>query len=103
MCDGGVATWKRSSWVSPRARHQCAVPSAMERWVWRTALGLSVVPELNTKTASSSSPKAEGGGRGAALVRSATAAAPSSSSRSSTRVGPRRSESRAAPVPSAIA
>ena len=53
MCDGGVATWKRSSWPSPSAVTQCAVPRSMDRWVWRTALGRSVVPELKTKTASS--------------------------------------------------
>ena len=55
MWEGGVATWKRSPWPRPRARHQCDVASAMERWVWRTALGRSVVPELNTRTDSQSS------------------------------------------------
>ena len=39
MCDGGVAIWNRSSGPSPRAWHQCAVPRAMEAWVWRTAFG----------------------------------------------------------------
>ena len=53
MCDGGVATWKRSSGPSPSAAHQCRVPCPIERWVWRTAFGQPVVPELNTSTASS--------------------------------------------------
>ena len=53
MCDGGVATWKRSSGPRPSAWHQCAVAWPIERWVWRTAFGSPVVPELNTSTASS--------------------------------------------------
>ena len=54
MCDGGVATWNRSSGPSPRAATQWSVARPSEAWVWRTALGRPVVPELNTRTASSS-------------------------------------------------
>ena len=64
MCDGGVATWKRSSAVSPRACTQCAVPAPIERWVCRTAFGRPVVPELNTRMASSSGPTSRGVERG---------------------------------------
>ena len=39
MCEGGVATWNRSSGPSPSAATQCSVPRPIERWVWRTALG----------------------------------------------------------------
>ena len=53
MCDGGVATWNRSSGPRPSASHQCAVAWAIERCVCRTAFGSPVVPELNTSTASS--------------------------------------------------
>ena len=53
MCDGGVATWNRSSGPSPSASHQCRVARPIERCVCRTALGSPVVPELKTRTASS--------------------------------------------------
>ena len=52
MWDGGVATWKRSSELSPSAAHQCSVARPSERWVCRTAFGNPVVPELKTRTAS---------------------------------------------------
>src|SRR5665213_3512364 len=55
MCDGGVATWKRSSGPRPRAEHQSAVAKPMDRCVCRTALGRPVVPELKTRTTSSRS------------------------------------------------
>ena len=54
MCTGGVAIWKRSLSVSPSAVIQCSTPWPIERWVWRTAFGKPVVPELNTSTASAS-------------------------------------------------
>ena len=54
MWDGGVATWKRSSAPSPRAATQCPVAAAIVACVWRTAFGSPVVPELNTRTTSSS-------------------------------------------------
>ena len=99
MCDGGVATWKRSASVSPNAVTQWAVPRSMEPCVCRTALGRSVVPELKTKTASSLDRKATDGGA-APLVRSITAAA-SASLRSRTASAPRCSASRPTPGPSA--
>ena len=55
MCDGGVATWKRSSGPSPRQSTQWRVPCTIERCVWRTAFGSPVVPELKTSTASAPS------------------------------------------------
>ena len=73
MCDGGVATWKRSSWPRPSAVTQWAVPRSIDPCVCRTALGRSVVPELKTRAASSVSCTAAEGGA-ALLVRSSTAA-----------------------------
>ena len=101
MCDGGVATWKRSACPSPSARHQCAVARRRERCVWRTALGESVVPELKTSTTSSRSPTTAGGA-GSVLVRSIAPAA-CAPSRSSTPPAPRCSASKSTPGPSAIA
>ena len=60
MCEGGVATWNRSSGPSPRTVHQCPVACPIEPWVWRTALGSPVVPELKTRTASSARPHLAG-------------------------------------------
>ncbi len=55
MWAGGVAIWKTSSGPRPERRPPSgSVATAIERWVWRTALGSPVVPELNTSTASSS-------------------------------------------------
>ncbi len=63
MWEGGVATWKRSSAPRPSAAHQWAVACPRERWVWRTALGIPVVPELNTRITSSLSSPPAGAGR----------------------------------------
>jgi hypothetical protein len=52
MCDGGVAICNRSVGPSWSARPQWPTAAANEAWVWRTALGRPVVPELKTKTAS---------------------------------------------------
>ena len=72
MCEGGVATWNRSSAPRPRAVHQCAVAWPIDRWVWRTALGRPVVPELNTSTASAvPAAGAVAGAHGARLERRA--------------------------------
>ncbi len=107
MCDGGVATWKRSSGPRPRAVHQWAVAWPIDRCVWRTALGSPVVPELNTRITSSASAASPappepsplaGGDRLAAPPRPPSAA----SSRSVTAAAPSRSESSAAAGPSAI-
>ena len=54
MCEGGVTICKRSAAVIPRASRQCRTPAANDRWVWRTAFGKPVVPELKTSTASAS-------------------------------------------------
>ena len=54
MCDGGVATWNRSSSVSPRTAIQCWVPAASDACVCTTAFGIPVVPDENTRIASSS-------------------------------------------------
>ncbi len=54
MCEGGVATWKRSSGPSPMPSIQCVVAARSDRWVWRTALGMPVVPELKTSRTSES-------------------------------------------------
>ena len=52
MCDGGVTICMRSAAVIPSASRQCRTAAAKDRWVWRTALGRPVVPELKTSTAS---------------------------------------------------
>ena len=52
MWKGGVAIWNRSSAVRPSADPQMTMAAPMLEWVWRTALGMPVVPELNTSTAS---------------------------------------------------
>ena len=58
MCDGGVATWKRSSGAeTERVAPVRAWRAPIERCVCRTAFGMPVVPELNTSTASSSAPR----------------------------------------------
>ena len=101
MCDGGVATWKRSSGPRPRAAHQWAVALVIEPWVWRTAFGSPVVPELKTRTASSvssSAPDATG-----PAGRAATPATVAGSSRSVTPSGPNRSTSSEADAVSATA
>ena len=54
MCDGGVVTWNRSASVSPSASTQCRVATRSDRCVCLTALGIPVVPELKTRTASAS-------------------------------------------------
>ena len=107
MCDGGVATWKRSSGPRPRAAHQWAVAWPIDRCVWRTALGSPVVPELKTRITSSASERSDrrrrrgrwvGTGRGPSAAPRAAA-----SSRSVTAAAPRRSASSAAAGPSATA
>ena len=86
MCEGGVATWNRSSGPSPSASHQCAVAWPIERCVWRTALGSPVVPELNTSTASSVVGDVTRPARASAR-RPRAASSAGRSSRSVTRVG----------------
>ena len=111
MCEGGVATWNRSSGPSPRAAHQCAVACPMESWVWRTALGRPVVPELKTSTDSAPSrhvhapgparpaPRRTAGGRLVVEVghRRRARAAPASK-RCGPRRRPRRARARSAPA-----
>lgn len=52
MCDGGVRICIRSFGVSPNAARQCATAAAKPPCVCRTALGMPVVPELKTNSAS---------------------------------------------------
>ena len=99
MCDGGVATWNRSSGPRPSATTQCSVPRPMDRCVWRTAFGRSVVPELKTRTQSSLS-RTVGAGRGAGLFGFIVPDA-RASSRSRTRSAPRQSDSTGTAGPSA--
>ena len=54
MWNGGVAICNRSALVRPSASTQWRVPWNIVRWVWQTAFGSPVVPELNTMTARSS-------------------------------------------------
>ena len=49
--------------------HQCTVAWPIEQWVWRTALGSPVVPELKTRTASSAAGDPAGCGPGAGCRR----------------------------------
>ena len=98
MCEGGVAIWKRSSLPSPRAATQWSVPAEMDRCVWRTALGWAVVPELKTKSASSSAATSTLGGRSGSKT-----AAEAGSSRSSTCPAPMIEASRPTPPASAMA
>ncbi|CNI64752.1 Uncharacterised protein [Mycobacterium tuberculosis] len=56
MCDGGVATWMRSRFVSCSASRHCPTAVSSDAWVCRTALGRPVVPELKTSSASLSGP-----------------------------------------------
>ena len=91
MCDGGVATWNRSSGPRPRAAHQSVVARPIEAWVWRTALGRPVVPELKTRTASS--PSSTGAEPTGSRETAARAAVVAGSSRSMTAAVPRASES----------
>ena len=58
MCEGGVTICMRSADVRPRASRQCRTATANALCVCRTALGMPVVPELNTNSASAS---ADGG------------------------------------------
>ena len=95
MCDGGVATWKRSSGPRPRAVHQWAVAWPIDRCVCRTALGSPVVPELKTRITSSASERPaapESAGRERSWA--ATEAAAAGSSRSVTPPGPGVGEQR---------
>ena len=101
MCDGGVATWKRSSAVRPRASTQWRVPAPSEAWVWRTAFGMPVVPELNTRIDSSSA-RAVGLGQGRAIAAEERRPAWRASSTSIT-AAPRCSASTSAPGSSATA
>ena len=52
MCDGGVMICMRSADDSCNASRQCRTATANAPWVWRTALGMPVVPELKTNKAS---------------------------------------------------
>ena len=54
MWNGGVAICNRSALVRPSASTQWVVPWNIVRWVWHTAFGNPVVPELNTIRARSS-------------------------------------------------
>ena len=83
MWNGGVAIWNRSSAVRPSADPQMTMAAPMLEWVWRTALGMPVVPELNTSTASVWS-QSSSTDMGSAEV-SARAATAGSSSRRTTR------------------
>ncbi len=100
MWEGGVATWNRSSGPRPRAATQWAVAHPIERWVWRTALGRPVVPELKTSTASSSSEVA-----GSATFPPDPGDTPTGgvASRSVTRSEPSRPPRRSTAAPSATA
>ena len=98
MCEGGVATWNRSSGPRPRAWHQCSVAWPIERWVWRTALGSPVVPELKTSTDSSVSPMASVAGRVRLAAASASSVAGSSRSVTDPARGARASSAVARPV-----
>ena len=65
MCDGGVMICMRSADDSRNASRQCRTATANAPWVWRTALGMPVVPELKTNNASDSG----GGGCEGSLTR----------------------------------
>ena len=54
MCEGGVMICMRSADERPSAARQCATAAANAPRVCRTALGIPVVPELNTNSASAS-------------------------------------------------
>ncbi len=54
MCDGGVMICMRSADDKSSALRQCCTATANEACVWRTALGIPVVPELKTNSASDS-------------------------------------------------
>ena len=54
MCDGGVMICMRSVADSPSAARQCSIATANARCVCLAALGMPVVPELNTSRASAS-------------------------------------------------
>ena len=101
MCDGGVATWNRSSGPRPSAAHQCDVARPIDACVWRTALGNPVVPELKTRITSSAAPASAPGGRRRPWASAASRAV--GSSRSVTASPPRRSASSEAAAPSATA
>lgn len=67
MCDGGVMICMRSAAVRPSASRQCSMAAANPAWLWRTALGMPVVPELNTNSASASGATA-GPGRSPGVI-----------------------------------